>query len=205
MLEGLVGEVPERSRDLISRAERWAGELAELTRDLLVLSRAREGRLATEMVPVKLNELITAVLEEMGPAAAQAGVELSFKTVAGLGELQGDPAGLQQLLDNLVSNGIRYTPRGGTVEVRARRTAHFLRLEVEDTGIGIPEEDIPRLFEDFFRSPSARERVPEGTGLGLSIVKAVAEQHGGTVSVESEPGRGTRFTVDLPLKEPGAT
>ena len=200
VLEGLVGEVPERSRDLISRAERRAGELAELTKDLLILSRAREGRVATEMVPVKLDELITAVLEELGAAAARAGVELSFKTAAGLGELQGDPAGLQQLLGNLVSNGIRYTPRGGTVEVRVRRTAHFLRLEVADTGMGIPEEDIPRLFEDFFRSPSARERVPEGTGLGLSIVKAVAEQHGGSVSVESGVGRGTRFIVELPLK-----
>jgi signal transduction histidine kinase len=199
VLDGLVGEVPERSRDLISRAERRAGELAELTRDLLVLSRAREGRAATEMVPVKLDELVKAVVEEMGPAAAEAGVELSVKTAADLGELRGDPAGLQQLLGNLVSNGIRYTPRGGTVEVRVRHTAHYLRLEVEDTGVGISGEDIPRVFDDFFRSTSARDRVPEGTGLGLSIVKAVAEQHGGTVSVESEPGSGTRFMVDLPL------
>jgi two-component system sensor histidine kinase BaeS len=199
VLDGLVGEVPERSRDLISRAERRAGELAELTRDLLALARAREGRAATETVPVKLDELVKAVVEEMGPAAAQAGVELSVKTAADLGELRGDPAGLQQLLGNLVSNGIRYTPRGGTVEIRVRRTAHYLRLEVEDTGVGISAEDVARVFDDFFRSTSARERVPEGTGLGLSIVKAVAEQHDGTVSVESEPGRGTRFMVDLPL------
>lgn len=205
VLDGLVGEVPERSRDLISRAERRAGELAELTKDLLVLSRAREGRLATEMVPVKPDELIRTVVEELRPAAVQAGVELSVKIAADLGELQGDPAGLQQLLGNLVSNGIRYTPRGGSVEVRVRRTAHYLRIEVEDTGVGIPAEDIPRLFEDFFRSTSARERVPEGTGLGLPIVKAVAEQHGGTVSVESEPGRGARFAVDLPLPDATST
>jgi signal transduction histidine kinase len=200
VLEGLVGEVPERSRDLISRAERRAGELAELTRDLLALSRAREGGLATDMVAVKLDELVKAVVEEMGPAAADAGVALSFKAAADLGEVQGDPAGLQQLLGNLVSNGIRYTPRGGTVEVRVRQTAHFVRFEVEDTGMGIAEEDVPRVFEDFFRSTSARERVPEGTGLGLSIVKAVAEEHGGSVAVESTPGCGTRFIIDLPLK-----
>jgi signal transduction histidine kinase len=199
VLDGLVGEVPERLRDLISRAERRAGELAQLTKDLLVLARAREGQLATEMVAVRPDELIATVVEEMGPAAAQAGVKLSVVTTTGLGQVQGDPAGLQQLLVNLLSNGIRYTQPGGTIEVRARHTAHFLRIEVEDTGMGIPEEDIPRLFEDFFRSPSARERVPEGTGLGLSIVKAVAEQHGGSVSVQSELGRGTRFTVDLPL------
>jgi signal transduction histidine kinase len=200
VLDGLVGHVPEQSRDLISRAERRAGELAELTRDLLTLSRAREGRLATELVSVKLDELVRAVVEEMGPASAHAGVVLSFKVAADLGEVQGDPAGLQQLLGNLVSNAIRYTPRGGTVEVRVRQTAHYVRFEVEDTGMGIAEEDVSRIFEDFFRSPSARERVPEGTGLGLSIVKAVAEEHGGSVAVESSVGRGTRFIVDLPLK-----
>jgi signal transduction histidine kinase len=201
VLEGLVGEVPERSRDLISRAERRAGELAELTKDLLALSRAREGQLATEMAPVNLEELIASVVEEMGPAAVRAGVSLSVKVAADLGELLGDPSGLQQLLGNLVSNGIRYTHEGGTVEVRVRRAAHFVRIEVEDTGMGIPKEDIPRLFEDFFRSASARERVPEGTGLGLPIVKAVAEEHGGSVAVESEPGRGSRFIVDLPLRD----
>ncbi|HVN33315.1 MAG TPA: HAMP domain-containing sensor histidine kinase [Thermoanaerobaculaceae bacterium] len=200
VLAGLAGHVPEQSRDLISRAERRAGELAELTRDLLALSRAREGRLATEMVAVKLDELVRAVVEEMGPAAAHAGVALSFKVAADLGEVQGDPAGLQQLLGNLVSNGIRYTPGGGTVEVRVRQTAHYVRFEVEDTGMGIAEEDVSRIFEDFFRSASARGRVPEGTGLGLSIVKAVAEEHGGSVAVESSVGRGTRFIIDLPLK-----
>lgn len=199
VLDGLVGEVPERSRDLISRAERRAGELAELTKDLLVLARAREGKLATEMVSVKPDELIRAVLAEWGPAAAQAGVRLSVEISADLGTWQGDPAGLQQLLANLVSNGIRYTPRGGTVEVRVRSTAHSLCIEVADTGIGIAAEDVPRLFDDFFRSTAARERVPEGTGLGLPIVKAVAEQHGGSVAVESAVGRGTRFTVELPL------
>jgi len=99
-----------------------------------------------------------------------------------------------------VSNAVRYTPRGGSVAVRLQRTDSALRLEVEDTGIGIPKDDLPRIFEEFFRSANARSHTSDGTGLGLSIVKAVAEQHGGSVSVESEQGKGTRFTVDLPLK-----
>jgi signal transduction histidine kinase len=84
--------------------------------------------------------------------------------------------------------------------VRLRRAGAGLRLEVEDTGIGIPKDDLPRIFEEFFRSANARGHTSDGTGLGLSIVRAVAKQHGGKVSVESEPGRGTRFTVELPLE-----
>ena len=103
-----------------------------------------------------------------------------------------------------MSNAVRYTPHGGSVAVRLQRTDSALRLEVEDTGIGIPKDDLPRIFEEFFRSANARGHTSDGTGLGLSIVKAVAEQRGGTVSAESEPGRGTRVTVDLPLKERGA-
>jgi signal transduction histidine kinase len=204
VLEGIVGEIPERSRDLISRAERRVGELADLTRDLLILSRAREGKLKTEMVPVNPGELIAGVLAEMRSTARRAGITLTSTVAKDLGDLRADPAGLQQLASNLVSNSIRYTPRGGNVEVRLYRKADSLWLEVEDTGIGIPEEDISRLFEDFFRSANARERVPEGTGLGLSIVRAVAEEHGGKVTVESTPGKGTRFTVELPV-EPVAT
>ncbi len=204
VLQGLAGEIPERSRDLVSRAERRAGELAQMTKDLLVLSRAREGRQATEMAPVKLDQIVEDVVAESRPAAKRAGVTLRRAVAAGLGEVRGDPAALLQLVGNLVANGIRYTPRGGSVDVRLSRTAHFLRLEVEDTGIGIPQEDVPRVFDDFFRSANARERVPEGTGLGLSIVKAVAEEHGGAVSLDSKPGHGTRFAVEFPLLGPGA-
>jgi signal transduction histidine kinase len=88
------------------------------------------------------------------------------------------------------------------VRLRLEPAADRLRLVVEDTGIGIPRADLPHVFDEFFRSQNARERVADGTGLGLAIVKAVAEQHGGSVVVESEPGRGTRFTVELPLTAP---
>ena len=203
VLQGLAGELPERSRDLVSRAERRAGELAQMTKDLLVLSRAREARQATEMVPVDLAEIVEEVVAEIRPAATRAGVTLCGSVAAGLGEVRGDPAGLRQLVGNLVANGIRYTPRGGGVDVRAYRTAHFIRLEVQDTGMGIPEADIPRVWEDFFRSAEARERVPEGTGLGLSIVKAVAEEHGGSVAVSSELDHGTTFSVELPVGQSG--
>jgi len=134
-------------------------------------------------------------------AAARAGVTVATEISPGLNPVEGDPAGLQQLVGNLVSNGIRYTPRGGRVTIRLLDTEGKLRIEVADTGIGIPAEDLHRVFDEFYRSANAREHTGDGTGLGLSIVKAVVEQHGGTVSVESTVGQGTTFTVELPVKQ----
>jgi signal transduction histidine kinase len=205
ILDGLAGEVSEKSRDLVTRAEHRTRELAQLTQDLLALSRAREGTLAVELAPFVPGELVAAVVAELQGLAVEAGVTVASEIVPGLETVQGDVAGLRQLVGNLLSNAVRYTPRGGAVTVRLRRAGAGLRLEVEDTGIGIPKDDLPRIFEEFFRSANARGHTSDGTGLGLSIVRAVAEQHGGKVSVESAPGKGTRFTVDLPLKGLAAT
>ncbi len=198
--EGFAGEFPERSRGFLERAERRARELGLLTQDLLTLSRAREGRATVEAVEVRPDELVAASVAAMQDAAARAGVEVTTDIAAGLGSLEGDAASLLQLVGNLLSNAIRYTPTGGSVAVRARQAGGRLLLEIADTGIGIPPGDLARVFDEFYRSANARAHTGEGTGLGLSIVKAVAEQHGGTVSVESTVGKGTCFTVELPLK-----
>jgi signal transduction histidine kinase len=203
LLWGFAGEFPERSRGFLERAERRARELALLTQDLLTLSRAREGRAAVEPIEVRPDELVAATVAAMQDAASRAGVVVVTDLASGLATLEGDAAGLHQLLGNLVSNAVRYTPRGGTVTVRVRQSDAKLVIEVADTGIGIAPEDLPRVFEEFYRSANARAHTGDGTGLGLSIVKAVAEQHGGVVSVESTVGQGTRVTVELPVKEEG--
>jgi signal transduction histidine kinase len=110
-----------------------------------------------------------------------------------------DAKGLEELLSNLLGNAIRYSRSGGKVVLRVQKAGDVLRLQVEDTGIGIPQEDLNRIFEEFYRSPNAREHTTAGTGLGLAIVKAVVERHGGSISVDSTLGQGTRFTVDFPL------
>jgi len=186
------------SRDLVERAQRRAGELAEVTRDLLALSRAREGRLAVERSEVDLGAVVREQLDEAAADAERAGVIVALMVGAGVGKVLGDPRDLGQLCRNLLSNAIRYTPPGGRVRARLDRLGDRIRLRVEDSGIGIPEADLPRVFEEFYRASNARDRVPAGTGLGLAIVRSVAEQHGGTVVVSSEPGKGTCFTVELP-------
>jgi len=200
VLQGLVGEIPEGLRELVERAERRAGDVAQVTVDLLTLSRAREVSLEVEMVAIEPAELVAEVAAEYLEAAARAGVTLDSRVPAKLGTVRVDPEGLRHLVGNLLENAIRYTPSGGRVELRMERDERRLRLEVEDTGIGIAPEDLPRVFDEFYRAANAREHSSDGTGLGLSIVKAVAEQHGGCVSIDSVPGRGTCITVELTLE-----
>jgi signal transduction histidine kinase len=198
VLQGIAGELPEGPREMIGRAERRAGELAQVTQDLLALSRAREGPVQPSAVPVMLGDLVREVAAETKELAGRAGVSMVVEMASDLGAVRGDAQGLLQLVGNLVTNAIRYTPSGGLVTLRTVRMAGITRLEVVDTGIGISAEDLPHIFEEFYRAPNARTHTQDGTGLGLAIVRAVAKQHGGSVRVTSEPGRGTCFTVDLP-------
>jgi len=203
VLQRAAAVIPPEPRDLLERAERRAGELAEVTHDLLALSRAREGRLAVERTDVDLAAVVREQVADAAGDAERAGVTLAAEVPSDAAVVLGDARDLCQLCRNLLSNAIRYTPAGGRVAVRLDRQGERVRLEVEDSGIGIPEADLPRVFEEFFRCANARERVPAGTGLGLAIVRSAAEQHGGTVAVVSSPGRGTCFSVELPAAPPG--
>jgi signal transduction histidine kinase len=197
VLQGMAGALDGPSRDLIGRAERRAGELAAVTRDLLLLARAREAGLGQERVPVALGGLLAEVIEDLRPSAQSKNVALWIDTGCE-GGVVGDPVAIRQLVANLVENGIRYTNSGGSVAARLSSRNGCVVLEVEDTGIGIAEEDLPRVFDEFYRGANARAFASEGTGLGLAICKVVAERHGGNITVKSRPGYGTCFTVTLP-------
>lgn len=209
VLGGHAGEITEKTRDMVERAERRAGELAHVTQDLLTLTRARDGQAVAERAPVDLGELAADVVADLLPLAEAAGLTLSLVRPPDSGHgrpiegrLIGEPAALRQLVLNLVGNAIRYSRPGGRVAVRVSTPAPgMVQMEVEDAGIGIPASDLPRVFDEFYRSANAKLHVAGGTGLGLAIVKAVAEQHGGEVKVHSAVGEGTCFTVRLPLRD----
>lgn len=191
------------SRELIEMAHGRAGELAVMTQALLSLARARGSKTAVEHVPVDLGALAGYVLEKLRLRAEERGVTVIPDIGGDLREMQGEAEGLGDMMSNLVENAIRYTPNGGTVTFRLHGARGGLVIDVQDTGIGIPEADLPRIFEEFFRSKEAREFAPDGTGLGMAIVKAVVDQHGGSISVESAPGQGTHVRVELPLSGAG--
>jgi len=198
-LDSAPGVLPDRTLDLIQRAEHRAGELAMMTQELLSLSRARGSRMAIEVTAVDPAPIAQKIVDDLRASAEEAGVTLDVAIAEGLREFMGDPEGFADLITNLVSNGIRYTPRGGRVGLDVHATAGTLVVDVSDTGIGIPVEDLPRIYEEFFRSKVAREFTSGGSGLGMAIVKAVVEQHGGSITVQSAVGRGTTVRVELPL------
>ena len=190
---------PEAGRRFAERIGREAERLDLLTRDLLDLSRVERGALDVE--PVDLVGLVKEVVGGYADRAEERRIKLSTEVEPGVA-LRGDRAQLGLLLSNLIDNALRYTPAKGAVCVRLNAAESRAVLQVHDTGQGIPAGELSRVFERFYRVDKARTRQTGGTGLGLAIVRHVAEAHGGTVRVDSELGRGSTFTVALPVAGP---
>ncbi|HEX2373176.1 MAG TPA: ATP-binding protein [Actinomycetota bacterium] len=193
---------PEAGRRFAERIAREAERLDVLVRDLLDLSRVERGTLDVE--PVDLVGLAKEVVGGYGDLAEERRIRLHSELRPQV-SMRGDRAQLGLLLSNLLDNALRYTPAKGTVCVRLDATESRAVIQVSDTGQGIPARELSRVFERFYRVDKARARQTGGTGLGLAIVRHVAEAHGGTVRVDSELGRGSTFTVSLPVTGPPAT
>jgi signal transduction histidine kinase len=199
VLQGFTESVGDKTRDLLARASERTHLLLRFVRDLLDLSRMRaEAEVQRERV--QLVQLIAGEAELYAGPLASKSLEFRLENQAGDPVVYGNRTALAQLFNNLISNAVRYTPAGGSVRVALRPAGGEVEVRVEDSGIGIDPEHLGHLFEDFFRAPNARSFSENGTGLGLSIVKQSVQMHGGTVRVESELGRGTRFIVTLPVE-----
>lgn len=184
----------ESVQDIISEADR----LANLVGRMLTLARADTGEPAALLEPVDLAVLAQDTAREMRPLASQAGMTVATGTAGPL-IVEGDELRLRELLTILIDNSLKYSDAGARVEVRTSTRNGKAVVEVVDTGRGIPQEALPRLFQRFYRVDKARSRELGGTGLGLAIAKWIVDTHKGTIRVESEVGRGTTVTVELPL------
>ncbi len=196
---GYLGELNDDQREYLRRLDRRSRTMLTMINELMTLSenRSENGRIARESVdPAVIANRIRRTFQD---EAAEKRVEFKMVVPDGLPPVEGDAGMLEQMLENLVSNALKYTPVEGSVCVNFSRANHTLRIEVSDTGIGIPRADKPRLFDDFFRAENARAVEAEGSGLGLAIVKEIVEKHGGRIMVESEEGFGSIFVVHLPL------
>jgi len=196
--QGYVGPVTSKQQDLIQRSQRRVSFLLSLVKDLLELAAGKVEQLRGEKNEVVLNEIITKVTELMQTSAQEKGLEWKVEIAEEPLVLVGIEEGLERVFMNLVSNAVKYTLAGGLVAVRAWSENDQIKVEVSDTGIGIPEEALPRIFNEFYRAKNAKAMEMEGTGLGLAIAKDVVEQHGGQISVESTVGEGSTFYVALP-------
>jgi PAS domain S-box-containing protein len=184
-------------REWLTVIDRNADRLMKLVEDLLITAQAHSGSLALTQSEFDIGTIVRQCAEACAPAAAARGILLDCVAEPGL-LITGDPGRIGQVVDNLVSNALKFTPVGGRVELLAEANDGGVRIEVADTGMGIPADEQARLFDRFFRTARAQDEAIAGAGLGLSIAKAIVEAHDGQISYRTVEGEGTTFTVDLP-------
>ena len=200
-LQGLAGTDPQISRQMLDRAKQRAHALLELVNDLLEFSRLEAKKVVRKKELLDLSGVITSTVELFKAQGDPKGIQFQVDLPAPLPLIEADRGEMEQLFTNLISNAIKYNVKRGKVMVSAKRSNHALNIKVTDTGIGISEEHLDHIFEEFYRVSGPETRYTTGTGLGLSIVKKIVESHFGRIDVESKVGKGTTFTVKLPIKE----
>jgi two-component system phosphate regulon sensor histidine kinase PhoR len=199
MEDGGMGELGADVSAGLSIIERNVVRLRSLVEDLLTLSAYDGARGPREGRPVDLAAIVVECLQSMRPTIANAGLAVDLELDPTLGDVMGDVMDFERVMSNLLNNAIKFTQPGGRITVKLTQQRQMAVLVVSDTGIGIPEDEQERLFSRFFRSSLAIADEIQGTGLGLSLVQAVVDSYGGTIGVDSEVGKGTSFTVRLPL------
>ena len=197
LLEGAM-EDKENSRDFLKIILSDANRLAVLINDLLELSRIESGKMMLDLTPCRIDTVLKPVINGMKKQAENKSVRIINEVPDTLPAVLADEDKIAQILLNLIDNAIKYNRPGGSVRISAEEEKESVKITVSDTGIGIPEEDLGRIFERFYRVDKARSRDMGGTGLGLSIVKHIVQTHGGRIAVDSEPGKGSSFSFFLP-------
>jgi len=188
---------PEAGPRFLSRINTEVDALTQMAQELLDLSRIESGQVELILAPLAPKSLITSAADRMKMQAERAGLKLLIKCEDDLPNIHADKSRLEQVLVNLIHNAVKFTKPGGDVSLEAESTSDEVRFAVRDTGVGIPAESLPRIFERFYRVD--RSRTGSGTGLGLSISKHIIEAHGGRIWAESEEGRGSVFYFVIPL------
>jgi two-component system phosphate regulon sensor histidine kinase PhoR len=203
LAEGLAGPLQEKQQEFVEKGMKKIDALLGLIHDLLDVAKLEDGKLLQHAVPVDMGVMIEEMVTLMQPRAKKQGITLSF-SCENLRPITADPRNMEEILNNLLSNALNYSPDGGDVTVTAKGMGEFLEIAVSDSGVGIAPEELPKIFEKFYRVKHPKTRQISGTGLGLSLVKGIVEAHHGTVEVESVPDKGSTFTIRLPMskKEP---
>ncbi len=199
IMDGLAGELSDAQKEILGRCAQKVNALAEMATELLDLSKIESGLITQERERLNLTELLHQQLAFHQDLAAQKKIEIQADPIAAGLYVMANPYHLREVVANLLTNAIKYTPEAGMVTLAAEEKNGYACIRVSDTGFGIPPEDLKRIFNRFYRVKNEKTRFIIGTGLGLAIVKSIVEAHHGRVRVESVEGRGSRFSVDLPI------
>jgi PAS domain S-box-containing protein len=193
------GPLNGKQKRFVDHIRRDSLHLLELINDILDLSKIESGRIELRLERLDVAAVVEESLSSIRPLGQGKSLEI-LAHIPPLGPIQADPLRIKQILMNLLSNAVKFTPAGGRVEVQARQAGDFVEVSVTDTGVGIPAEEHEAIFDIFHQAGATTKGVREGTGLGLAITKRLVEQHGGTITVWSEPRKGSRFAFTIPLE-----
>jgi PAS domain S-box-containing protein len=201
LADGMVGDLAPEQQRMVETIARNGDRLLALADDLLLLATFDHDSEPEQTSVVDLRDVVEESAGALAPVLATRDLHVGYTLTLGPALVSGDPHHLERALTNLLNNGVKFTPDGGrvSVELATEEDAGQVTLTVTDTGLGIPEADLDKIFGRFYRSAAAQERAIQGSGLGLPIVKTIVESHGGTIDVRSQPGLGTTFTITLPL------
>ena len=198
LMDGLAGELGPKQADILGKMSRKVSGLVELSNELLDLSRIEAGLIVQDKQPVQLMDILESLVEFIQARAKEKNISLTLKKT-NLPLINADMKSMEEVFSNLITNAIIYTPEGGKVDVSGEIKGDFVGVSISDTGYGIAPDELPRIFDKFYRSKTEKTRNIVGTGLGLPIVKSIVEAHNGTVKVASEEGVGSTFYVRLPI------
>ncbi|MGH7844821.1 MAG: sensor histidine kinase, partial [Candidatus Binatia bacterium] len=198
MEDGVFGDVNDEQKKWLGKVLTTSHNLVGLVSDFLDLSKIEAGHVDLVKEDVDLTHLIRITLENHLPLAQERGLTLRDQADPSLTLVYADPRRLGQVLNNLLSNAIKFTPQGGSIEVGTRKENNSVRIDVKDSGVGIPAAELDGLFKKYGQTSTGRQSQHKGTGLGLVICKTIVEAHGGRIWVESEEGKGSTFSFSLP-------
>ncbi len=201
LLDGDAGELTAPQQRLLAAIERNARRLQTLVGDLLMLSRIQSGKIGMSVLPVVVQDVVDRALSVAAQQRASAAVHVSVDLADTPLVVEGDPDDLVRMLSNVLGNALKFTPAGGTVRVRLAGDGRYARIEVVDTGIGIPEDELGLVFDGFFRSSRSQRNESPGTGLGLTIARSIADRHAGTIDIRPAEPEGTAVTIRIPLTQ----
>ncbi len=200
VLDGLAGDLTQKQREILGRASDKIKALSNLSTELLDLARIESGLITQGKENLDMGELLADQVAFHLAKAEAKNIRLELDSLPELSHVLANRSNMEEVLSNLISNAINYTPEGGRVRVSATVENNYLCVRVWDTGIGIPEDDLDRIFDRFYRVKNEKTRFITGTGLGLSIVKSIVEAHNGMIRVKSEPDNGSTFFIYIPLR-----
>jgi len=202
ILMGKTGEINDLQRDFLTTVQQSTSNLQRMIEDLLEFSRMEAGRIKLKPEMISVYGVAEKVVEQLAPLAQEGNLKLFNRVPEEIALIEADPMRIEQVLTNLISNAIKFTPANGAVSVLARDIGEQVQISVQDTGIGIPEAEQAKVFQRFYQVDSSATRSYRGTGLGLTICKFIVEYHHGRIWVESQEGQGSTFHFVLPKQLP---